>query len=207
VFEPVGSNRPQPLRARLLAASNAPLEQEVAAGRFRADLYYRLNVVSFHLPRLCERPSAIAPLAARFLREFAARNRPDVVGLTAEAQAALARYRWPGNLRELRNVMERAVALCDGPQVGPHDLPEAVRASTTEPRGKHVAAPLAALEERVTLWQSREEVEVRRISEELRRNGNNRQRAATALGISRMGLYKKLHKYGLMEPAAAVGQP
>jgi DNA-binding NtrC family response regulator len=207
VFEPVGSNRPQPVRARLLAASNAPLEQEVAAGRFRADLFYRLNVVSFHLPPLRERPGAIAPLAARFLREFAARNRPDVVGLTDEALAALARYRWPGNLRELRNVMERAVALCEGPWVGLDDLPEAVCVCGALPAVKLAAGPLAALEEPVTLWQSREEVEVRRIGEALRRHGNNRRRAAAALGISRMGLYKKLHKYGLLDPAVVVAQP
>jgi two-component system response regulator PilR (NtrC family) len=128
VFEPVGSDRPRPVQARLLAASNAPLEREVAAGRFRADLYYRLNVVCFYVPPLRERPQAVAPLAARFLREFAARNRPDVSGLTPEALAALAGYHWPGNIRELRNVLERAVTLCAGPLVGLRDLPESVRA-------------------------------------------------------------------------------
>jgi two-component system response regulator HydG len=133
VFEPVGSDCPQPVRARLVAASNAPLEQEVAAGRFRADLYYRLNVVGFYLPPLRERPQAVAPLAARFLHEFAVRNRPDVTGLAAEALAALAGYHWPGNVRELRNVLERAVALCPGPLVGLGDLPEAVRAGGAVP--------------------------------------------------------------------------
>jgi two-component system response regulator HydG len=199
VFEPVGSDRPQPVRARLVAASNAPLAEEVAAGRFRADLYYRLNVVGFYLPPLRERPGAVGPLAGRFLREFAARNRPDVAGLSAEAAAALAGYRWPGNVRELRNVIERAVALCAGPLVGLRDLPEAVRCPS--------AAPLLALGPRpaagagpVTLRQSKAEVEVRRISEALRKHGNNRLRAAAELGISRMGLYKKLHKYGLMQP-------
>ncbi len=194
VFEPVGCDRPQPLRARLLAASNAPLEQEVAAGRFRADLYYRLNVVGFHLPPLRERPGAVAPLAARFLREFAARNRPDVAGLAAETAAALAGYRWPGNVRELRNVVERAVALCPGSLVGPRDLPEAVRAAA----GPSVA-PSAEADGPVTLRQSKAEAETLRITEALRKHGNNRLRAAAELGISRMGLYKKLHKYGLLE--------
>jgi two-component system, NtrC family, response regulator HydG len=197
VFEPVGCDRPQPVRARLVAASNAPLEQEVAAGRFRADLYYRLNVVGFYLPPLRERPRAVAPLAGRFLREFAARNRPDVAGLAAEALGALAGYRWPGNVRELRNVVERAVALCPGPLVGLRDLPEAVRCPAAGPGlavGPRAAAPGAP----VTLRQSKAEAEVRRISEALRKHGNNRLRAAAELGISRMGLYKKLHKHGLM---------
>jgi two-component system response regulator HydG len=206
VFEPVGSDRPQPVRARLVAASNAPLEQEVAAGRFRADLYYRLNVVGFYLPPLRERPQAVAPLAARFLREFAARNRPDVAGLTPEALAALAGYRWPGNVRELRNVLERAVALCPGPLVGLRDLPEAVRWPTAGRALVVGPRPAAAPCAPVTLRQSKAEAEVRRISEALRKHGNNRLRAAAELGISRMGLYKKLHKYGLLEPAAVSAQ-
>src|SRR5262249_49488166 len=85
VFEPVGANKGQPLRARLVAASNADLEREAAAGRFREDLYYRLNVVSFYLPPLRERRAAIAPLVRKFLAEFATRNRPDLRGLTPEA--------------------------------------------------------------------------------------------------------------------------
>jgi transcriptional regulator with PAS, ATPase and Fis domain len=198
VFEPVGCNRPQPVRARLVAATNTPLEQEVAAGRFRADLYYRLNVVGFHLPPVRKRRGAVAPLARRFLREFASRNRPDVTGLTAEALGALYAYRWPGNVRELRNVLERAVALCHGPLVGLRDLPEGVRAgvamlSITLP----AAPPAAAPEEPVTLRESRTEAEARRISETLRKHADNRRRAAAELGISRVALYKKLRKYGL----------
>src|SRR5207248_209117 len=121
VFEPVGSNKPQPLRARLIAVSNAPLDREVDAGRFRSDLFYRLNVVGFYLPPLRDRRAAIAPLAAQFLAEFAARNRPDVRGLSSAAVRALEAYGWPGNVRELRNVIERAVALCPGPDVQPRD--------------------------------------------------------------------------------------
>jgi DNA-binding NtrC family response regulator len=207
VFEPVGSNRLQPVRARLLAASNAPLEREVTAGRFRADLYYRLNVVGFHLPPLRERPGAVAPLTARFLREFAARDRPDVVGLTPEALASLAGYHWPGNLRELRNVVERAVALCEGPLVDLHDLPEAVRAARASKDVQPPVAPSAvALAGPVTLRQSTTELEMRRLNEALHLHGNNRARAAAALGISRVALYKKLRKYGLFEPAAAAQQ-
>jgi two-component system response regulator HydG len=203
VFEPVGANKGQALGARLVAASNAPLEAEVAAGRFRADLYYRLNVVSFYLPALRERQSAVAPLAHKFLAEFAARNRPDLRGLTAEAVRALENYPWPGNVRQLRNVIERAAALCLGPDVLLADLPEALRcpppsAAAVEPRMQHPAPVLAREPVCLTLSQSKAEAEMLRITEALRKHGNNRLRAAAELGISRMGLYKKLHKYGLL---------
>src|SRR5437763_7432295 len=146
LFEPVGSDRPQPVRARLVAASNAPLEAEVAAGRFRADLYYRLNVVGFYLPPLRERAGAVAALAGRFLAEFAGRDRPDVAGLSAGAVRALGGYGWPGNVRELRNVVERAVALCQGPVVERADLPEPVRCAAGGPAagGQPAAGPVAS---------------------------------------------------------------
>jgi DNA-binding NtrC family response regulator len=127
VFEPVGGNAPQPVQARLVAASNVPLGREAAEGRFRSDLYYRLGVVHFHLPPLRQRRGEVAALAARFLAEFAARNRPDVTGLSAAAVQALEGYDWPGNVRELRNAVERAAALCHGPEVLPEDLPGDVR--------------------------------------------------------------------------------
>jgi two-component system, NtrC family, response regulator HydG len=210
-FEPVGANTPQPLRARLLSASNAALDQEMAAGRFRPDLYYRLNVVAFSLPPLRDRRTVIPGLALKFLHEFAARNRPDVRGLTPEARAALGAYGWPGNIRELRNVLERAVALCRGPDVELRDLPEIVwRAPPAQgPEGQQAGAPaLPGPRPRppgspdnapLTLTQSREEAESRRIKVALEKNGNNRLRAAAELGISRVGLYKKLHKYRLTD--------
>jgi DNA-binding NtrC family response regulator len=203
LFEPVGGNRPQPLQARLIAASNADLQAEVAQGRFREDLYYRLNVVAFFLPPLRERRSAIAPMALRFLAEFASRNRPEVTGISVEALRALEAYPWPGNVRELRNVIERAVALCPGPEVQRDDLPELIQLGTG--RGPLPALPASEAANgsvpgsaAPTLAQSKQEAEVRRILETLERTGNNRLRAAAELGISRMALYKKLHKYGLM---------
>jgi DNA-binding NtrC family response regulator len=191
-FEPVGAVQPLPLRARLIAASNVPLEPEVAAGRFRADLYYRLNVLGFCPPPLRERREAVAPLAVRFLEEFAGRNGLKLTGFAPEVAEALEVYDWPGNVRELRNVVERMVALCEGPEVGPEDLPPALRGGGSgRPAG---AGPRGVL----TLNESREEAELGRINEALRKHGNNRLRAAAELGISRMGLYKKLHKYGLI---------
>jgi DNA-binding NtrC family response regulator len=126
VFEPVGSNRTMPLEARIIAVSNAPLEQEVSAGNFRSDLFYRLNLAGFYLPPLRDRPTEIPPLCNRFLAEFISRNRPDLTAISPEALHALAMYDWPGNIRELRNVIERAVALTTGPVIQLHDLPTAV---------------------------------------------------------------------------------
>jgi two-component system, NtrC family, response regulator HydG len=129
-FEPVGSERSQPLRARLMAATNVPLAAEVKAGRFRADLYFRINVVSFFLPPLRQRRASIAPLAHKFFTELAARNRPDLRGMGPEVVRALEDYRWPGNIRELRNLIERAVSLAAGPTIELDDLPEALRRET-----------------------------------------------------------------------------
>jgi DNA-binding NtrC family response regulator len=185
-FEPVGAVQPLPLRARLVAASNVPLEAEVAAGRFRSDLFYRLNVLGFCLPPLRERRQAVGAMAARFLEEFAIRNGLPAREFAASALAALESHDWPGNVRELRNVVERAVALCERTEVGLADLPPNLLTA-------------AAKQSAATLTRSREEAEVVRINAALRKHRNNRQRAAAELGISRMGLYKKLHKYGLIQ--------
>ncbi len=199
-FEPVGSNRAQPLQARIIAISNASLEEEVAAGRFRADLYFRLNVVGFFLPPLRNRRLVVGPLSEKWLAEFAARNRPDVTGISPPAMRALQDYHWPGNIRELRNVIERAVALCPGPLVQMSDLPEPVRCANSQPEPLAMSAVLeapAASPRAPTLAQSREMAEIQQIKAVLAKHNNNRLRAASELGISRMGLYKKLHKYGL----------
>ncbi len=123
LFEPVGSNKSLPVQARLIAATNKSLEAEASAGRFRTDLFYRLNVVPFHLKPLRERRGIIGDLARKFLQELAKRNGRDVVGFTPEALRALEEYHWHGNIRELRNVVERAVALCPQPLVGLDQLP------------------------------------------------------------------------------------
>ena len=200
LFEPVGSDRSQPLRARIIAVTNVPLGEEVAAGRFRADLYFRLDVVGFYLPPLRDRRSAVAPLARKFLTEFAGRNRPDVRGIAPAAVEALQDYHWPGNIRELRNVIERAVALCPGSEVQIDDLPETIRLRKAAAQKLSLAGtPGDACTDSacLTLAQSREAAEILKIKEALVKHNNNRLRAAQELGISRMGLYKKLHKYGL----------
>jgi DNA-binding NtrC family response regulator len=201
-FEPVGSGVGQPLRARLIAATNKPLDAEVAGGRFRADLFYRINVVGFCLPPLRDRRTTIGPLASKFLIEMGTRNRPDLRGLSPDAFWALESYGWPGNIRELHNVIERAVALCRGPKVELADLPEAI-VNATHTFGNGASKPCAAKTRLVsssppTLVGIRSMVEQKRILEALVKHQNNRRRAAAALGISRMALYNKLHKYGLI---------
>jgi two-component system response regulator HydG len=206
VYEPVGSEKSQPVRARLIAASNVSLEEEVRAGRFRSDLFYRLNVVAFHLPPLRQRAASILPLAHGFLHEFASRNRPSVTGLSLAACAALERFDWPGNVRQLRNVIERAVALCPGNLVEEEDLPEAIRKSAGRvvshaPAGSVLASGQNQSLAPRTLHQSKDEAEIRRVQEALLKHNNKRAAAARELGISRVGLYKKLQKYGLMGPS------
>jgi DNA-binding NtrC family response regulator len=205
VFEPVGSNQAVPLKARLMAVSSAPLDQEVKAGRFRSDLFYRLNVVEFYLPPLRDRQSAIAPLCHRFLAEFASRNRPDITGLAPGVLQVLEEYGWPGNVRELRNAMERAVALAKGPLVTLHDFPHLIYSQGREtkrslPEPELIKKPLSG----GILSRAQDEIELRQTHAALKKHRNNRLHAAAELGISRMGLYKKLHKYGLISTGKSI---
>ena len=192
VFEPVGSNKTQKLQARLIVASNKPLEEEVAAGRFRADLYYRLNVVAFNLPPLRERTGGIPVLAQSFLAEFGRLAGRPQLSVAPEAMRALETFPWPGNIRELRNVVERAVALSVGSTITLADLPE-----TFSDYGLVCSVKLAT-PPASSLAQSKNLAERERIEEALERNGNNRLRAAAELGICRMTLYNKLRKLGVM---------
>jgi two-component system response regulator HydG len=192
VFEAVGSNKSVPVQARLIAASNRALEREVGRGRFRADLYYRLNVVTFRLPPLRDRPSVIPQLAEGFLREIAARNGRPVGGIAADALYALQIYGWPGNIRELRNVIERAVALCPREVIELSDLPDVVSNATPSPSYSEAAVASS-------LDHAKGKLEAAHIAEALRKHRNNRFRAAAELGISRMTLYRKLQKYRILE--------
>jgi DNA-binding NtrC family response regulator len=199
VFEPVGSDEAVPVQARLIAACNRPLEREVEAGRFRADLYYRLNVISFQMPPLRERPTMIRYLITNFLQDWAARNGRPVRGIAIEALRVLESYRWPGNIRELRNVIERALALCPGPYIRVADLPEAICSVASSPfHSARQTGKFNGHTSRSVLHNVKRETEAALILETLRKHGNNRRRAASELGISRRTLYKKLHEYGLM---------
>ena len=207
-FEPIGGSEAIPLRARLIAASNRPLDEEVAERRFRSDLYYRLNVVGFRLPPLRERRDAIAKLAERFLEEFAAAEGRVFEPLGEDAMQALQEHDWPGNIRELRNVLARCVAVCPDRTIRREDLPISVldgAARLAAPVGVHPI--VAAHYSRSSLAQTKGQAELARITEALEKHNNNRLRAAAELGISRMTLYKKLYKYGLMNPPTPVHHP
>jgi two-component system, NtrC family, response regulator HydG len=203
-FEPVGSNKTQPMRARLIVASNRPLELEVKAGRFRSDLFFRLNVVSLEVPPLRERGSAVMhQLSLRFLATFAKQAKRRIDGITPEALCQLGAYQWPGNVRELRNIIERAVALSIEEIIGLDDLPTYVSTSS-KPNGRQIeppnSEPVSDLRAFTPQIESRDEEAILRITKALAQHGNNRRRAALELGISRMTLYNKLHKYHLDAP-------
>jgi DNA-binding NtrC family response regulator len=200
LFEPVGSNKSLPVQARLIAASNRSLIQEAAASRFRPDLYYRLNVISFNLPPLRDRRDLIPHLAGNFVAEVSVRSGREVDGISPEALRALQAYDWPGNIRELRNVIERAVVLSFGREIQVDDLPEHFPRNGTAVAHPPASHPTAcpAQGPALTLARTKDAAELTRITDALNRHQNNRLRAAAELGISRMTLYKKMHKYGLM---------
>src|SRR5262245_53463703 len=202
VFERLGCNDSQPLRARIIAISNKPLDQEVARERFRADLYYRLNVIEFRLAPLRERRGEIVPLARKFLAGHAeAQEREEapkhgIGDFTPEAVAALVGYDWPGNIRELKNAIDRAATLCLGSVIAIADLPDGVG----RPSGQREFIPaLPPTPVPMGMGPRSPEEEAWRIQEALRKHGNVRARAAKELGMSRVSFYKKLHKYGLFE--------
>jgi DNA-binding NtrC family response regulator len=193
-FEPVGSNKSEPLRARLVAISNVPLEDEVRRERFRSDLFYRLNVIEFRVPPLRERPGAVIPLAHQLLRTSATAACQGVTAISPSALEAMLSYKWPGNVRELRNVIERAAALASGPVVQLVDLPESIRGRVTT---ASPAPPPSSLTDYIHPVLQIGDDEASRILAVLRKHNNNRRQAAAELGLSRVSLYKKLHKYGL----------
>jgi len=192
IFHPVGSDKQQTLAARLVVASNQPLEREVEAGRFRADLYFRLSVVSFDVPPLRQRRPLVPALAQRFLDDFGQRFDRPINVIDGEAMLTLKNYSWPGNIRELRNLIERAVALSTGPQLTVNDLPAGLNTAlmtehTPYPTPTTVHCENDKLQDR-PLRVSREFAEQECITKALAQHKNNRQRAAADLGISRMTL-------------------
>ena len=179
----------------MLLATNTDLAAEVAAGRFRRDLFYRINVVNIELPPLRERPGDIALLARHFLSTCADEASKAAPALTGEALRRLEQYSWPGNVRELENCMERAVLLCRNGEVRPEDLPPALRADS----GEGVSVALAAPERPMSLSEALTGPERQILRMALARNGGNRQRTAAELQINRTTLYKKRKKYGLLD--------
>jgi two-component system, NtrC family, response regulator AtoC len=188
-FERVGSNKTLTADVRLISATNKNLEEQVKAGKFREDLFFRLAVVQMVLPPLRSRTGDIPLLAARFLKEFAGENNKNVNEFTPDALEALMNYSWPGNVRELRTAVESAVVLARGEKIGVRDLPAALRAST--PGSLSPARLLAQPDMTVA------EAEKQLIARALKDCGANRTLAAQKLGMSRRTLHRKLHLYHL----------
>jgi DNA-binding NtrC family response regulator len=184
-FERIGSSNPIRVNVRILAATHRVLEALVKAGQFREDLYYRLNVVTISLPPLRERREDLPLLMDHFLRLFADKNQKTIRGFTQDAREMLLRYDYPGNVRELENIIERAVVLTRDDVIGRADLPLTTQALEGEDR-KQASLPATV-----------EAVERKMITEALARSGGVQTRAAEILGISERTLRYKLTKYGL----------
>ncbi len=194
---PVGGNVSVKVDARIVAATNRDLRAEIEAGRFRHDLYYRLNVIPIHIPPLRERPEDVARLANQFLR----RHSPDRIRrFTPAALESLKRRRWEGNARELENFIERVLALCDRDVIDSADLPELEAPTEAAPRGAHDALGFA-VESRMTV----RDLEDRYIEEVLRFTGGNKVQAARILGINRRTLYRRGEHKSEAAPAARKG--
>lgn len=195
-FEPVGSNKTTIVDTRILLASNRNLDEEVRQGRFREDLYYRINVVTIELPPLRERVGDVRLLAEHFLRMYSAQHNREKLGFTDEAMECLERYSWPGNIREIENVIERATLLSKGKFVGPDDLPESIK---QQPARQIEGYKPMSLKEAMA---GPEKDIIRRA---LEANHWNRQATAKALQINRTTLFKKMKHYGLYDEAERLG--
>jgi two-component system response regulator HydG len=186
---PVGATEPIPVDVRIVAATNRDLEEEIRRGTFRSDLYYRLNVITLHLPPLRERLDDLPILTEHFLRTFAASRGREPLQLAAEAVEALQAYDWPGNVRELENALERAAVLTTRGEIGLDALP----ARITTPR----AAPIVS--DRLPPNPPLEIIERAYIQWVLQAESGNKTRAAEILGIDPSTLYRKLIRYGMAE--------
>lgn len=186
---PVGATETIPVDVRIIAATNRDLEEEIRRGSFRSDLYYRLNVITLHLPPLKDRSEDIPLLTEHFLQRFAARRNLPPPKISAEALAALQHYDWPGNVRELENALERAVVLSPAGEIPVSALPARITSRKSEPLVSDRLPPnpsLEIIERAYILWV-------------LQSEAGNKTRAAEVLGIDPSTLYRKLVRYGIQE--------
>ena len=221
VVVPVGSHEPIPVNVRVIAATNRKLEEEVRAGRFRLDLCYRLNVISVETTSLAERPEDVAVLARHFLAKAAIETGTPLKKLSAGAIALLQSYQFPGNVRELQNLIERAVVFCENDVIGPECFPTAVdacseRLARQASPAMNVVAPDTASNARQPResetfsdspdWMSLADIEAQHILRTLQQTFFNQSAAARLLGIDRKLLARKIRKYGLRSPAMAAAR-
>jgi two-component system nitrogen regulation response regulator NtrX len=182
-FERVGGTETIEVDVRVIAATNKSLEKEIAEGRFREDLYYRLNVIPFHVPALRDRRGDIPMLAQAFVEEFCRESGTRTKKIAARAMARLQAYAWPGNVRELRNLIERLVLMTPGPSIGDGDLPESVRGGGGM---ESINAP--------TLEKARKSFEREYLLRKLEEHGWNISRTAEAIGLARESLSRKIRQ-------------
>ena len=188
----VGSDFTLKVDVRILAATNRDLQEDVSAGKFREDLYYRLNVVTIRVPPLRERVEDIPLLAQHFLETYARKNKKRIKGFTPLAMDMFLKYDWPGNVRELENAVERAVILGPGDYISEKELPLSI--AKAYPHGEELDRPPAVSKEP----QSLEEAEKEAVLAALKVAGGNKSETARLLGITRKTLHKKLQKYGVI---------
>ena len=184
-FERVGGEKSISVDVRIVAATNKNLEEEVKAGRFREDLYYRLNVVHLKVPSLKERKDDLPLLIDSFIKKFAAENEKEIIGIDSKAKAALLKYDWPGNIRQLQNCIESSVVMSNGKQIKLEDLPLSVSEYTGQ---EAISIPIGI---------SLEDAEKIIIMQNLSANKGNKSKTADVLGIGRKTLHRKLNEYGL----------
>ncbi len=195
-FEPVGSNKTIKVDLRIILASNLDLAEEVKKGRFREDLYYRINVVSIKLPPLCERVGDISVLAKYFIDKYNTLHNKFKAGLTENALEHMERYSWPGNVRELENVIERAVLLGKNKLIDVEDLPPLII--------QHQPADYKKFKQ-IRLKDALHDPERNLILQALEANHWKKQETAKALQINRTTLFKKMKRFGLYEEAERLG--
>ncbi len=199
-FQRVGETKDRTSDFRLIAATNKNLAKLAAEGKFREDLYYRLNVIDIRTPPLKDHPEDIAPLAARFIKEYSAENGGAVKGIEPKALKMLELYPWPGNVRQLRNAIEKMVVLSAGGKLGVDDIPEEIASGSQEASRPAAPAPAAAPQTAAPPPPATEtlaETEKSRILEMLAECRDNKSEAARRLGISRRTLHRKLNAWGL----------
>ena len=197
-FERVGGVKSIRTDVRIIAATNRDLEEEVAQGRFREDLYYRLNVIPLNLPPLRERRDDIPLLVKHFMDKYGREKNSRITGFSRRAMNLLAHYRWPGNVRELENLVERVLVLCDGTEVDTADLPERIAAGT--PRTSEVVPLIDLPETGIDLSTAVSEFEKAIIMQALTRSNWVKNRAAKLLHVNRTTLVEKIKKQNLQKP-------
>jgi len=194
-IERVGGSRRIQLNVRVISATNADLEKRVRQGQFRDDLYYRLNVIPIVLPPLRDRREDIPLLARHFLQKSCKDMKRPLMALSREAMGALENYQWPGNVREMENVIERTVALTDGESIGMHDLPPNIDLSDTAGSEPTLDAPLP--ETGINLPEMVGDIERRMIAQALDLSGGVKAKAAVLLGLNRTTLVEKIKRLGM----------